>query len=71
VRITDADSNPLPSVYLALSDSEAAELIDALTDLLQAANKPWHAHVSDATYQREITVYREDDETATDFVKPS
>jgi hypothetical protein len=70
VRITDAESTPLPSVYLALSDSEATELIDALTEL-RAADKSWHVHVGDATYQHEITVYREDDETAADFVKPS
>jgi hypothetical protein len=69
VRITDDEGKPLPSVYLALSDSEAQEMIDALS-ALQTAEKGWHAHVSDATYQREVTVYREDDETAT-FAKPS
>jgi len=69
VRITDHDGKPLTSVYLALSDGEARELIDALS-ALQSAEKGWHAHVSDASYHREVTVYREDDETAIS-AKPS
>ncbi len=36
MRITDAEGNPLTSVYLALSDAEARELADALADLASA-----------------------------------
>jgi hypothetical protein len=63
MRITDANGNTLDSVYLALSEGEAGELANALTDL-KSAKTGWHAHVSDPSFQREITVYREDDETA-------
>jgi hypothetical protein len=63
MRIADGEGKPLSSVYLALSDDEANELIDALRDLLKAQGS-WHAHVSNADYQREITVYREDDDSA-------
>jgi hypothetical protein len=69
VQITDNEGKPLSSVYLALTDSEARELIAALSSL-ESAQEGWHAHVSDATYQREVTVYREDDTTAS-FAKPS
>jgi hypothetical protein len=51
---------------LALSDDEANELGQALADL-KSANAGWHAHISDPSYQREVTLYREDDPTATDF----
>ena len=64
MRITDPAGNPIDSVYLALSEDEARELIDALTDL-PGADKGWHAHVADATHTREVTVYRDDDKTAT------
>jgi hypothetical protein len=69
VRITDNQGKPLSTVYLALTDGEAKELSDALSDL-QSAQRGWHAHVSDVTFQREVTVYREDDETAS-FANPS
>jgi hypothetical protein len=69
VRLSDTDGQPLTSVYLGLSDSEACELIDALL-ALRSARKGWHEHVSDESTRREITVYREDDETAT-FANPS
>jgi hypothetical protein len=49
-------------VYLGLSEPEAQELIGALTTL-KSARAGWHEHLSDETYEREITVYREDDET--------
>ena len=61
-EISDHAGNALESVYLALSDAEAAELADALRQL-QAAKQGWHAHVSTSDYQTEIAVYREDDET--------
>jgi hypothetical protein len=63
MRIADSKGKTLESVYIALSDEEADELAQALTDLHSAGNG-WHAHISDTTYQREITVYREDDATA-------
>lgn len=69
MRLNDSDGNALTSVYLGLSDNEADELIGALTTL-KSARAGWHEHVSDETYQREVTVYREDDETAS-FAKPS
>jgi hypothetical protein len=50
-------------VYLALSDDEADELAKALTEL-RSAGKGWHAHISDPAYQLEISVYREDDDSA-------
>src|SRR3712207_7057841 len=51
------------SVYLGLSSREATQLIDALS-ALRDAREGWHEHVSDETYEREITVYREDDPAA-------
>jgi len=69
VRINDDEGQALPSVYLALTDDEARELIDALSSLL-TAKAGWHAHVSDAKYRHEVTVYRDDDATAS-FGKPS
>ena len=69
MRINDDEGTTLSFVYLGLSDAEAKELIDALS-ALPAATKGWHVHVSDRTYQREVTIYREDDETAI-FAKPS
>jgi hypothetical protein len=61
--ITDADGKTLVTVNLALTDDEAQELRDALGDLLTTRQPGWHAHVSDADYQREVTVYRADDTT--------
>ena len=63
MRITDSTGQSLSNVYLALSDGEAKELIGALENL-QKAEKGWHEHVSDASYQIEVTVCREDDESA-------
>lgn len=63
MRIADGGGNRLDSILLALSDDEAAELSQALASL-QLAQKGWHEHVSDPTGQLEITVYREDDESA-------
>jgi hypothetical protein len=64
VRITDENGSALAAVYLALTDAEARELRGALNDLLAAPRNGWHANVSDAEYQREITIYREDDPLA-------
>lgn len=63
MRITTKDGSALHDVYLALTDAEARELRDDLTQLL-TAQKGWHAHTSDAEFQTTVTVYREDDETA-------
>jgi hypothetical protein len=63
MRISDADRNELGAVYIALSETEAAELRDALTGL-SSASAGWHAHVTSAAGQTEITVYRDDDVTA-------
>jgi hypothetical protein len=63
MRITDSAGEPVSHVYLALSDAEARELIGAL-ESLQRAEQGWHEHVSDASLQVEVTVYREDDKTA-------
>ncbi len=63
MRITTRDGTVLSDVYLALTDAEARELRDDLTQLL-TAKKGWHAHTSDAEYQTTVTVYREDDDTA-------
>jgi hypothetical protein len=63
VRIADGDGNRIDSVLLALSDEEAAELAQAL-DTLRSAEAGWHEHITEVTGRREITVYREDDESA-------
>jgi hypothetical protein len=63
MRLTDGDGNPLDAVLVALSDEEAAELAEALT-ALRSAKAGWHEHVTDVGGRREITVYREDDDSA-------
>ena len=63
MRITDGEGRPHSAVYLALTDREAGELIDTLERLKSAASG-WHEHVNDESYTHEITVYREDDPTA-------
>ena len=62
MRLADGEATPLSSVYQALSESEADELMNALSDA--SGRQGWHAHISGAGYRREITVYREGDETA-------
>jgi hypothetical protein len=66
MRIHDDQSNELSYVYLALSDREAEQLIAYLSDLIESKGKKGeHWHLSEEpAYQREITIYREDDETA-------
>lgn len=58
MRITDGEGRPHSAVY-----REAGELIDTLERLKSAASG-WHEHVNDESYTHEITVYREDDPTA-------
>jgi hypothetical protein len=59
VRIESSPSEPLRTVYLWLTDSEATELRDALNDLLARPERDWHVHVSSADYQTEINVARD------------
>ena len=44
------------SAYLWLTLAEAAELRDALDDLVRDPRSDWHAHVSAADYQTEVTI---------------
>jgi hypothetical protein len=68
MRITAGKGEPLNRIYLALSDAEALDLIGALEQLREAGPRSHgHWHVSQADFQREVTVYREDDETAANF----
>ena len=64
MRLNDSEGNALNSVYLGLSEKEAHELMAALAKL-GSASAGWHEHVSDESYEREITIYREDDSSAT------
>lgn len=51
------DGQDLSELLMHLSPGEAAELRDALVDLLENYDSPgWHAHISNPDYQREITV---------------
>ena len=63
MRINDSNGQRLSSIHLGLSEAEADELIQALSEL-RGAPKGWHQHVSDASYSNEVSVYREDDETS-------
>ena len=56
VRIAGKPGEPLANVYLWLTTDEARELRDALDDLLSAEDPNWHAHVSSADFDREITI---------------
>jgi hypothetical protein len=73
VRIADEDGKPLNAVYLALTDFEARQLHDFLEQLMEPAEKGFHAHITDERFwvdsdaeqvEKEITIYRADDETA-------
>lgn len=59
MRIESRPGEPLRAVYLWLTDSEAAELRDALNDLLGEPGPGWHAHVSSSDFQAEISVARD------------
>lgn len=57
MRIEKTDGTSLDSVVVALTRGEAAELRDAMTDLLARFNEPdFHAHVSSTDYQTELTL---------------
>ena len=71
MRIYDSDGNPVESIYVALTDSEASELQDAAEALLRARDG-FHWHVSDSDFQTELTIFRSDDPTVVArFAKPS
>jgi hypothetical protein len=59
VRIESEPGEALRTVYLWVTDSEAIELRDALNDLLAEPGDGWHAHVSSADFQTEISVARD------------
>lgn len=59
MRIESSPGESLRAVYLWLTDREAAELRDALTDLLAGRDADWHAHVSSSDFQTEISVARD------------
>lgn len=46
-------------MYLWLTESEAAELRDALNDLLAKPHEGWHVHIPSADFQTEISVARD------------
>ena len=56
MRIERKPGEPVSGVYLWLTREEAQELRDAMSDLLNAGDADWHAHISSADYQAEITV---------------
>jgi hypothetical protein len=57
MRIEKTNGTSLDSVVVALTRGEAAELRDAVTDLLARFNDPdFHIHVSSADYQTELTL---------------
>ena len=72
MRIHDGEGNKLDSVYLALTDDEAKQLIDWLNDLVTTREKGAHWHVSEEVLVterlgrvvNELTVYRADDDSA-------
>jgi hypothetical protein len=62
MRITDEGGTSHRSIYVALTDDEAAELRDGLDALLREG-QGLHWHVADAKFQTELTIYRADDPT--------
>ncbi|HSV38313.1 MAG TPA: hypothetical protein VLI04_06085 [Nocardioidaceae bacterium] len=59
MRIEGSPGDALTSAFLWLSRSEAAELRDALNDVLATEQTDWHAHISSADYKIELTVARD------------
>jgi hypothetical protein len=56
MRIEGNPGEQLDRAYFWLTRAEAAELRDALGEMLAGVDASWHAHVSSADYQREITI---------------
>jgi hypothetical protein len=60
LKIRDSRSQgELSAIELSLTPTEAAELRDALEDLLESQSSTRHEHVSSADYLTELTVYVE------------
>ena len=69
--IKDESGKTFSSIYVALTDEEAAELRDGLNELLREG-AGFHWHVSDSDFQTELTIYRADDPTVHPrFANPS
>jgi hypothetical protein len=57
MRMLDDEKNvAVDNLILYLKKSEAIELFDALETLLEAEDYDSHIHVSEDSYQREVTV---------------
>ena len=56
MQIVDADGRTLNVVYLALTETEAMDLIGQLGSLIESDDPTDHRHVSSADYQTEIAV---------------
>jgi hypothetical protein len=57
MRIEGAPGQQLPTAYVWLSRSEAAELRDALNDMLEMGeDRSWHAHIPAADFAAEVTL---------------
>ena len=63
MRITDGQRQAHSTINLGLTEQEALDLIVALGDIV-GAEPGWHVHIHGESSAHEITVYREDDETA-------
>lgn len=60
MRIEAAAGDQLRQIGLWLTPSEARALRDSLDDLLRTDEPSWHAHVSSADYETEISIARDD-----------
>jgi hypothetical protein len=56
MRIEADQGRKHATAHLWLTLAEAAELRDALEDLLREPRSDWHAHVSAADFQTEVTI---------------
>lgn len=69
MRILDVENNKtLKKANIYLTRSEAQELLDDLTTMIENKEKAFHVHVDDVTYEHEITlaIYEENDLTSFD-----
>ena len=58
MRIESPPGTARPSAFLWITEAEALELRDALSDMLASDQTDWHAHISSADYQTEVTIAR-------------
>lgn len=56
MRIEADQGEQRTKAYLWLTLTEASELRDALEDLLREPRPEWHAHVSAADFQTEVSI---------------